>query len=394
MRTILFIGKGGVGKSTNAFATAALTAAEGKKTLLVSSDLAHNLFDILDIRSESGLVKVSDNLTVLEVDILLEIRENWDSIQQYLTDFLSYLNMDRMIAEEISLIPGMDTLFLLTRILREIESSSYDVVVIDCAPTAGTFRLLSLTDASSSKLNQIIKVERSLLKLIRPFGKRIKGVKEILPEDDLYISFGQVIEDIGRLGDILRDPEQSSIRLVLNPDKIAISESKRSFTYFSLFGFPVDAVMVNKLLPKELDNGYFKNWFRVQHEQMKILEKSFLNTRLLPVIHYDQEPIGLERLQEMAKDIYKDLDPCNVLSKVNTICFEKKNNSVLLSILLPNIEKTMLDIGRKDNDLLIHTGDYSRILTLPDSLAKDDIIKAEYEEDTLKIYFDKGDDHV
>ncbi|WP_022667698.1 ArsA family ATPase [Desulfospira joergensenii] len=393
MRTILFIGKGGVGKSTNACATAALAAAGGRKTLLVSSDLAHNLFDILDVQGRPGLVKASDHLTLLEVDILLEIKENWDSIQQYLADFLSYLNMDRMIAEEISLIPGMDALFLLTRILREIESSNYDVVVIDCAPTAGTLRLLSLTDSSSNKLNQIISVERSILKLVRPFGRHIKGIKQILPEDDLYITFGRVIEDIGRLGDILRDPGQSSIRLVLNPDKIAIAESKRAFTYFALFGFPVDAVMVNKLLPEELNQGYFKNWFQLQHEQMGVLEKSFLNTRILPIAHYSQEPIGLARLEEMARDVYGDLDPCDVLSDVNTIGFEKQDNQVILSMLLPNLDKSMLDIGRKDGDLLITAGTYLRILTLPDSLTKDEVTSAEYKGDTLRVTFTKKENH-
>ncbi len=161
MRTILFIGKGGVGKSTNACATAALTSANGEKTLLVSSDLAHNLFDIFDIHGDNGFVKISENLTILEVNILAEIKENWASIQQYLADFLSYLDIDRMIAEEVSLIPGMDALFLLTRILREIESDQYDVVIIDCAPTAGTLRLLTMTDSSSSKMNRIIKIERN-----------------------------------------------------------------------------------------------------------------------------------------------------------------------------------------------------------------------------------------
>ncbi len=389
MRIILFIGKGGVGKSTNASATAALSAACGKKTLLVSSDLAHNLLDILDVQGEPGLVKLSENLTILEVDILSEIKENWDSVQQYLTDFFSYLKMDRMIAEEISLIPGMDAIFLLTRILKEIESGNWDVVIIDCAPTAGTLRLLTLTDSSSNKFNQILKVERSLLKLIRPIGKQIKGVKQILPEDELYVTFSRIIEDIGRLGDILRDPGQSSIRLVLNPDKIAIAESKRAFTYFALFGFPVDAVMVNKLLPRELNSGYFQNWFQLQHEQMAVLEKSFINTRILPITHYDQEPIGLARLEEMGRDVYKDLDPAGVLSEVNTVCFEKKDHHVILSILIPNIDKSMLDIGRKDNDLIISAGNYSRILTLPDSLVNDDISKAEYKDDRLLLSFDK-----
>jgi len=387
MRTILFIGKGGVGKSTNACATAALTSANGEKTLLVSSDLAHNLFDILDIHGDEGLAKVSENLTILEVNILAEIKENWASIQQYLADFLSYLDIDKMIAEEVSLIPGMDALFLLTRILREIESDQYDVVIIDCAPTAGTLRLLTMTDSSSSKMNRILKIEQNIIKLIRPFGKHIKGVKEILPDDQLYITFGQVIKDIGRLGVILRDPEKSSIRLVLNPDKIAIAESKRAYTYFSLFGFPVDAILVNKLFPSELEIGYFQNWCRLQNEQMAVLNKSFLNTRILPIKHYDSEPIGLSRLEAMGRDIYGELKPSSVLSDVNTVTFKKQDDQVVLSIILPNIDKSILDIGQKDNDLLINAGAYSRILRLPDTLAKSEIDTAKYEENQLKITF-------
>ncbi len=387
MRTILFIGKGGVGKSTNACATAALTSATGEKTLLVSSDLAHNLFDILDIHGEEGQVKVSENLTILEVNILAEIKENWASVQQYLADFLSYLDIDRMIAEEVSLIPGMDALFLLTRILREIESDQYDVVIIDCAPTAGTLRLLTMTDSSSSKMNRILAIERNILKLIRPFGKHIKGIKEILPDDQLYITFEQVIKDIGRLGVILRDPEHASIRLVLNPDKIAIAESKRAYTYFSLFGFPVDAILVNKLFPSELSTGYFQNWCQLQTEQMAVLNKSFLNTRILPIRHYDSEPIGLSKLEAMGRDIYGALNPSSVLSCVNTVTFKKQDDQVVLSIALPNIDKSILDIGQKDNDLLITAGAYSRILRLPDTLAKSEIDTAKYEDDQLMITF-------
>lgn len=387
MRTILFIGKGGVGKSTSACATAALTAAKGEKTLLVSSDLAHNLFDIYDVPPEEGPVKISENLTLLEVNILSEIRDNWNSVQQYLADFLSYLNIERMIAEEVSLIPGMDVLFLLTRILREIESDRYDIIMIDCAPTAGTLRLLNFTDASSTKMNRILNVERSILKLIRPFGKHIKGVKEILPQDELYITFGQIIKDIGRLGGILRDPEKSSIRLVMNPDKIAIAESKRAYTYFSLFGFPVDAILVNKLFPAELNTGYFQHWWQLQQDQMSVLQKSFMDTKILPIKHYDTEPIGLQILENIGRDIYGEFEPSGVLSAVNTVKFEKQDKKVILSIVLPNIDKSILDIGRKDNDLLITAGQYSRILTLPDSLAKTDIESASFEDDLLKITF-------
>ncbi len=387
MRIILFTGKGGVGKSTNACAAAARASAMGRKTLLVSSDLAHNLADILSIPNADGQVKLSEHLTVLEVDILNEIKENWDSIQRYMVDLFAYFEMDGVVAEEFALIPGLDALFLLTRILREVESGEYDLVVIDCPPTGGTLPLLTLTDSASNKMNRIVQIERNILKLIRPFGKRIESVKQILPEDELYVTFGKILEDIGRLGGMLRDPETSSVRLVLNPDKIAIAESKRTYTYLSLFGFPVDGIFVNKLLPVELEDGYFHKWCRLQQDQMAHLQKSFLDTRIIPIKHYDKEPIGLACLEEMGKEIYGTLDPAAVLSEVNTVSFKKRDGKVVLSIILPNLDKASLDIGRKDNELLISADHYSRVFSLPDSLASTAIESANYEESRLNIYF-------
>jgi arsenite-transporting ATPase len=387
MRIILFTGKGGVGKSTNACATAAMTAATGRKTLLVSSDLAHNLSDIFDVNDGSSKKRISANLDILEVDIIEEIRKNWDSIQRYYTNLFSYMGMDSVVAEEVALIPGMDVLFLLTGILREIESETYDVVIIDCAPTAGTFQWLTLTDTSSNKANRIIKIERYIINLVRPIGKRMKSVKNFLPDDEMFITIGKMVDDIGRLGVFLRNPEVCSIRLVLNPDKIAIAESKRSYTYFSLFGFPVDAVMVNKLFPAELETGYFQKWRHLQQEQMKQLHQSFLNTRIISIRHYENEPIGAECLEKMGREIYGELDPAAVLSNVNTVTFKKQNGRVVLSIVLPGLDKASIDVGRKDNDLLISAEGYSRVFSLPDTLANVDIDKAEYDENRLNIRF-------
>jgi len=387
MRIILFTGKGGVGKSTTAAATAALIAQQGRKTLLVSADLAHNLSDIMARPVGDACLEITENLCALEVDILHEIRENWQSIAEYMTSFLSYIGLDDVVAEEVALLPGMDMILLLARILREIESGRFETVVIDCPPTAGTLQMLIFTDSAGAKLNKIIEAERLILKLIRPVGRHIKGVKQLLPEDQFYRTMATVIRDIGRLGDMLRDPKQSSIRLVLNPDKVAVAETRRAYTYCALFGFSVDGIFINKVYPEELAKGYLGPWCEIQKEQVKVIEESFLHTRILPVRYLKTEPVGVERICDLGRVIYGDTDPHEVLSEGRTVQFEKRNNKTVLVFTLPHQEKTDLDIGRKGNDLIISAGAYSRVFMLPDSLASSEVEDADYKDHKLTVTF-------
>jgi len=257
MRLILFTGKGGVGKSSIASASAARAAKLGQRTLLVSSDLAHNLSDIFQSSIGERRTELAEHLTALEVNIVDEIRKNWAAIQDYLAGFLAYLGIENAVAEEVALIPGMDEIFLLSRILKEIETGDFDTVIVDCSPTAGTLKLLTFSDTSSTKLNKLVTIERKLLKLIRPFTRRIRSLRNLIPEDDFYQSFSDIIEDIGRLCGILKDPAVASVRLVLNPDRITVAETRRVYTYLNLFGFPVDGIFVNKVLPDDVAEGYF-----------------------------------------------------------------------------------------------------------------------------------------
>ncbi|MFC1588518.1 ArsA family ATPase [Planctomycetota bacterium] len=387
MRVILYTGKGGVGKSTIAAATAVQTAAQGRKTLLVSSDLAHNLSDIFDVKAGAGCLEVVDNLSILEVDVVNEIRDNWDSFQKYLEGFLVYLGIDSVVAEETALIPGMDIVFLLLRILHEIESGKHDTIVVDCAPTGGTLRMLTLTDSAGSKLDKLVDWERKILKLIRPFAKRFKKIKALIPEDDFYQFFSDIIRDLGRLGDLLRDRETSSVRLVLNPDRIALAETRRAYTYFALFGYSVDAILVNKVFPEELSIGYLDPWCARQQQQMEVISKSFMDTKLLPVRYLDTEPTGVDQLRKLGSEIYGDTAPDDLLSQTDTVRFGKKDDFVTLTFTLPNLDKTELDIGQKGNELLINTGNYNRVFTLPDTLHQADIKSACFEDDDLVITF-------
>ncbi|MDP6449334.1 MAG: ArsA family ATPase [Lentisphaeria bacterium] len=384
MRIIVYTGKGGVGKSSIACATAVLNAGRGRRTLLVSSDLAHNLSDILG--SDSGL----DNLTVLEIDILAEINDNWQAVSEYFAGFLAYLGLDDVVAEEVALLPGIDAFFMLTRILREIESDAYDTIVIDCPPTAGTFRLLTFTNASSNTLNKFISVERKILKLVRPLSRRVKSMRNLVPEDDFYECLGDVIEDIGRLGELLRDPAHSTFRLVLNPDRIAVAETRRSFTYMGLFGFPVDAIMVNKVLPEDVEEGYFQQWRHLQREQLAEIEQAFLECRLFRIRYLEREPAGIDELGAFGEEIFGDIEPDVCCSESRSVKFSRQDGRMTLKLFLPNLDKAALDLGRKENELIIRATPYHRVLTLPDSLAGVEIEGAAYEDGNLAITFGEG----
>ncbi|MHC4591122.1 MAG: ArsA family ATPase [Planctomycetota bacterium] len=391
MRIILFTGKGGVGKSTIAAATAVRTAAQGRRTLLVSSDMAHNLSDITEVPIGDSCALVAENLHALEVDILSEIRENWAPVQEYMADITASMGIDSAVAEEVALIPGMDAIFLLTRILREVESGRFDTVIVDCAPTAGALRLLTFTDSSASRLNYWVTVERKVMKLIRPVGRRIKGLSVWLPEDEAYEAFEAIIANIGRLGDLLKDPEQSSVRLVLTPERISVAESRRAYTYFGLFGFPVDGIFVNRIFPDELAEGYLNPWWRLQKEQMAVISRSFLDTAIFPIRYLETEPIGLRQLDALGREVYGEAVPDGVLWETHTIRFAKEDGKPVLVFTVPGLDRSSLDVTRKGSELLIDTGSHSRVFALPDTLATSEIHEARYRDGELVITFASGE---
>ena len=387
MRLILYTGKGGVGKSSIAAATAVRTAELGRRTLLVSSDLAHNLSDIFDTRIGGEPVSIAENLTVLEVDVLREIREQWAPAQDYFAGFLAYLGMEDAVAEEVALLPGMDELFLLTRILRELDSEQYDLIIVDCSPTAGTLRVLTMTDTACTKLNKLLDVERKIMKLVRPIAGRIKGVREMIPSDEVYGLFDESITEVGRLGEILKDPDVASVRLVLNPDRIAIAETQRAFTYLGLFGFPVDGIFVNKVLPKELADGYLHNWFTIQGRLLESIDQSFLDVRKFRAPLLDKEPIGLQPLSEMARGIFGPQRPEEVFSATKSVSIDREDGKYRLSFCLPNVGKQQLDVGRKETELILTAGNYSRVFSLPDTLVGREIAGASFVDGRLTITF-------
>ena len=353
--------------------------------------MANNLSDVFERTSQFGYAEVTQNLKILEINILNEIKENWREVQEYMTNFMSYMGLDQMVAEEVALLPGTDEIFTLTRILRELESGNYDTIVMDCAPTASTLRLLTFTDSSAKKMNKLIAVERMILKLIRPAGKHFKNFKAIIPEDAMYNTFEKIIDDIGKLGDYLKNPEISTMRLVLNPDPIALAETKRTYIYMALFGFPVDGIFINKVFPEDCSTGYFSHLYETQQKYLETINNSFLNTSIFPVKYLDDSPTGTTSLLKLGTEVFKNHDPNSILSDVFVVLFEKNNdtNKVSLTLTLPGIDKSKLDIGRKDNELIIDTNVHTRVLSLPDTLANSEVESAKYADEKLVVIFSK-----
>jgi len=296
--------------------------------------------------------------------------------------------LEDAVAEEVALVPGMDEIFLLARILREVESGDFDTIIVDCSPTAGALRLLTLTDSSSTKLNKMLDIERMIFKLVRPFTKNFKSMRAIIPDDKVYNSFGEIINYVGKLGELLKDSSKSSVRLVLNPDRIAVAETRRAYTYFQLFGFSVDAIMVNKVFPEEVANGYFHKWWRIQSEEIDVIKNSFLDTSIYKIPYFDHEPLGLAALEKMGEAVYGDQQPDSVLSsQLETVKLKKVDNKMTLSFHLPGLDKSCLDIGQRGNDLMISAGVHSRVFALPDSLKSSEVESANYEADRLIVTF-------
>jgi arsenite-transporting ATPase len=388
MRLILYTGKGGVGKSSVAAATATLTARLGRRTLLVSSDMAHNLGDIFGVPVGGQVTSVADNLAALEIDALQEIRENWQPVQDYLVGVLESVGLENPMAEEFALLPGIDELFLLTRVLREIESDAYDVVIVDCSPTAGTLRHLTLTDTASTKLNRFIHFERQLLKLVRPVLRRFQSMRPLIPSDDLYGTFTSVVRKVGRLGELLKDPSISSVRLVLNPDRVAIAETRRAFTYFGLFGFAVDGIFVNKVLPRELAEGYLSDWYVLQQELLEMIDQSFLQVGTFHIPLLEVEPIGKQALLEMAEPLFEGRAPDDRLSVASPFTVQRDDGDYRLAFHLPNVSKRDLDVGLKGTELILRARDFTRVFTLPAALSDRSIRGAQFEDDRLTVTFE------
>ncbi len=385
MRVVLFTGKGGVGKTSVAAATAVRCAASGYRTVVMSTDPAHSLGDSFDLELGADATKVGDNLWAHEVSSLHEMQRHWAKLHEYAVEVFSTQGLDEVLADEVANPPGMDEVASLMWIKHYAQRAEHDVLIVDCAPTGETLQLLTFPDAAKWWLDKIYPWSRRAMRVARPVLQPMMHMP--LPSDEVYASLKDLLMDLDGMRKVLTDPEITTVRIVLNLEKMVVKEAKRAYTYLSLFGYVTDAVIVNRLLPGNLHDELFQKWQRIHHRYQREVEESFAGIPIFNVPLFDQEVVGEAMLSRMAKAVYGDEDPARRFATSNPQRIDKDGADYVLSLKVPFVEKSAVDLSRHNGDLYVTVGNYRREITLPRVLARRETAGASIEDGELRVRF-------
>jgi arsenite-transporting ATPase len=384
-RILLFTGKGGVGKTTVAAATALRCADAGLRTVVLSTDPAHSLADAFDVPLGSIATPVQHNLWGQQLDATERLEDVWTEIQAYAMEVLDWAGVDAIEAEELSVLPGLDEVFSLSDIKAYAASGDWDVIVVDCAPTAETIRFLSLPDILSWYMDRIFPVERKVVKAVRPLLRRITSLP--VAGDNVFAATRRFYDRLEGVRELLTDGTVTTLRLVVNPERMVIAEARRTATYLALFGYKVDAVIANRLLPDTITDPWFDKWKAAHVEHLASIEEGFAPLPVLRAELARDELIGMDRLREFGDTLYGDDDAAGVLFVGEPLRVEKRNGHHVLALQLPFADKDELELGRRDDELLVRVGPYRRALVLPDSLKRREVEGATMVGEWLEVTF-------
>ena len=313
----------------------------------------------------------------------------WGTVQEWLSNVLSWRGMDELIAEEASVFPGMEELASLLQIVHLHDSGDYQVIIVDCAPTGETLRFLSFPEAARWYLARVFPLERKAAQIAGPLLRSIADIP--VPDDSVFESIKDLLLQLDQMHALLTDPRKSSVRLVLNPEKMVIKEAQRTFTYLNLYGFATDLVISNRLIPGQVQDGYFDAWKESQEKYSRLVEEAFSPLPIFKVPLFDQEVVGLEMLRRMAESIYGDQDPTLIFYHGQTQTIEKVDGEYRLNLRLPFVTKEKLTLTRSGDELIVHIGNYKRNLILPRVLAGLEVQQARFEGGALTVTFgDEG----
>jgi len=385
VRIVLVTGKGGVGKTTVAAATALAAADRGYRTLVSSTDPAHSLADALAVKLGDRPTPVTGNLKGSQIDTQAELDRHWGAIRDQLMNVLHWGGVDGIEAEEFLVFPGMDELFALLDVNEHARSGEFDVLVVDCAPTAETLRLLSLPEVLSWYFDRVMPTERKIMKAARPILSRVTDLP--MPDDSVFAAAQSVFEGVEQVKKLLSDPHTTSARLVMNPEKMVIDEARRTYTYLSLFGYGVDGVVINRVLPAQVSDPYFARWHDIQAGHLAAADEAFSDVPRLRLRLFDDEMVGVDRLRALGEELYGDTDPIADFEATSPFRTEEVGGKVIMEMNVPFAERDDLDVFRHGSELYIEVGPYRRSFVLPDSLHRRHVSKATLEAGVLRVEF-------
>ncbi|MBX5469520.1 MAG: ArsA family ATPase [Thermoleophilaceae bacterium] len=387
-RTILYTGKGGVGKTSVAAATARRCAAAGLRTIVLSTDPAHSLSDSLEAELGGAPTPVAPNLFAQEVQAQEQMERHWEAVQDWLGELLAERGLDRIAAEELTVPPGMDELFSLLEIKRHHEEGEYDAIVVDCAPTGETLRLLSFPDVARWWLEKVFPWERRLVAAARPFARTLLDAP--LPGEAVFDDVQRLVRNLVAMNAILRDRSATSIRLVMSPDRMVIKEAMRTFTYLNLYGFLTDAVVVNRVFPAEVEGGYFDAWRAAQAEHLELVRSAFSPVPILSAPYFEREVAGGEMLDRLAAELFGEVDPAGVLHAELAQELSAANGSATLRLPLPFVEKGDVELKKIGLELIVRIGPQKRTIMLPRTMAGYRPRGARLEGGALEVSFEEA----
>ena len=386
-RTILYTGKGGVGKTSVAAATARRCAAQGLRTIVLSTDPAHSLSDSLEAELGGEPTQVADRLWGQEVQAQEEMERHWVAVQDWLGALLSEHGVDRISAEELTVPPGMDELFSLLQIKRHHEEERFDAIIVDCAPTGETLRLLSFPDVATWWLEKVFPWERRMIAAARPIARTFLDIP--LPSEAVMDDVQRLVRNLVAMNGILRDRSNTSLRLVMNPDRMVIKEAMRTFTYLNLYGYLTDAVVVNRVFPDEVAGTYFGAWLESHREHMELVRSAFAPVPILTAPWFEQEVVGPEMLDRLGTEVFGERDAGATLYDELSQELAVNNGTASLRVAIPFADKGDIELKKIGLEVIVRVGGQKRTIVLPGALAAYRPRGARFEEGALHVTFEK-----
>lgn len=385
-RIYIFTGKGGVGKTSVAAAHAVKSAQEGHKTLLVSTDMAHNLGDVFEKSLGKEPVQIIENLDAYEIDPEYVMENDFEEMVRCFDKMIPSLESNTM--EDFGMFPGMEELFSLLKISEIYKSNRYERIIVDCAPTGETLSLLKFPELLSWYMEKLFPVGKVAVKMLAPIAKHMFKVE--LPNKAAMSDIERMYLKLVKLQELLKNRDTTSVRLVTMPEKMVVEETKRNYMYMNLYNFNVDGLYINRILPKDIQNEFFEQWVQIQKKYIIQLEESFVALPIYRVPWYDEELKGLKAVQRICEDALTDSTLFDAKIITEQEVFEKNNKGYMLRVSVPFTEKNQLDMYQSETDVVIKLGNFKRNISLPNTLRNYLITSAKMQDSKLNIQFEQG----